>query len=316
MLESLTLDQLKIFVTVAQCGGFAAAGRELGRAQSVISYAISNLEQGLGVELFDRAVKRQIGLTLVGQSLLEDAKRVLAETTRLYDRAAAMSQGLEPQVTLVIDAMFPTPALVALCAEFGQRFEQVKLQLYTEALGAVSARVLESEHAVGVQGPDGLDERRVAAIPLARVELIPVVSATHPLAQLEAPQPLAQLERYTQLILTDRSDYTQDHSQGVLNSPSRQWNIADLGAKRELLLAGLGWGNMPTHMVAQALQDGLLARLYPEPWQQLRWELPLYAITAKAQPIGQAQRWVMERLQTLCAEHVEPLPQEPHDEPS
>ncbi|TIW46256.1 MAG: LysR family transcriptional regulator, partial [Mesorhizobium sp.] len=49
-----TLDQLQILVTVADTGSFSAAGRKLNRAQSVISYAIANLEAQLGLQLFER----------------------------------------------------------------------------------------------------------------------------------------------------------------------------------------------------------------------------------------------------------------------
>ena len=47
-----SLDQLTVFLTVAEAGSFAAAGRRLGRATSAVSYAIVNLEQQLGVQLF------------------------------------------------------------------------------------------------------------------------------------------------------------------------------------------------------------------------------------------------------------------------
>ena len=47
-----SLDQLTVFLTVAEAGSFAAAGRRLGRATSAVSYAIVNLEQQLGMELF------------------------------------------------------------------------------------------------------------------------------------------------------------------------------------------------------------------------------------------------------------------------
>ena len=49
-----SLDQLTVFLTVVETGSFAAAGRRLGRATSAVSYAITNLEQQLGVRLFDR----------------------------------------------------------------------------------------------------------------------------------------------------------------------------------------------------------------------------------------------------------------------
>jgi DNA-binding transcriptional LysR family regulator len=54
-----TLDQLRVFLTVVEVGSFAGAARKLGRATSVISYSIANLETQLGVSLFDRKSTRK-----------------------------------------------------------------------------------------------------------------------------------------------------------------------------------------------------------------------------------------------------------------
>ena len=48
-----TIEQLRAFVTAAEKGSFSAAGRAMGRAQSVVSTHIAMLEDSLGVELFD-----------------------------------------------------------------------------------------------------------------------------------------------------------------------------------------------------------------------------------------------------------------------
>jgi DNA-binding transcriptional LysR family regulator len=58
-----TLDQLRAFLTIVDVGSFAGAARRLGRATSVISYSIANLEVQLGVSLFDRESTRRPPLT-------------------------------------------------------------------------------------------------------------------------------------------------------------------------------------------------------------------------------------------------------------
>lgn len=55
-----TLDQLSIFAAVADCGGFSAAARRLKRSQSVVSYAIANLEDQLQVKLLSHASIRRL----------------------------------------------------------------------------------------------------------------------------------------------------------------------------------------------------------------------------------------------------------------
>ena len=58
MIGNLSLDQLRVLVTIADLGSFSAAGRHLGRVQSAISQAVSTLESVQGVALFDRSGQR------------------------------------------------------------------------------------------------------------------------------------------------------------------------------------------------------------------------------------------------------------------
>src|SRR5687767_4815075 len=76
---SPTVDQLRIFLAVAEEGSFNRAGRKLGRALSVISYGVSTLEAQLGVSLFRREGSRRPQLTDAGRALLVDAKSVIDE---------------------------------------------------------------------------------------------------------------------------------------------------------------------------------------------------------------------------------------------
>jgi DNA-binding transcriptional LysR family regulator len=71
-----TFDQLRIFLAVVDTGSFAAAGRQLGRAVSVISYGVVNLETQLGVMLFEREGSRKPVLTTAGRALLAEARAI------------------------------------------------------------------------------------------------------------------------------------------------------------------------------------------------------------------------------------------------
>ncbi|MDA3921937.1 MAG: LysR family transcriptional regulator [Salinisphaera sp.] len=63
MIGNLTLDQLRVLVTISETGSFSAAGRKLRRAQSAISHAVSSLEAVHGVTLFDRGGHRSASPT-------------------------------------------------------------------------------------------------------------------------------------------------------------------------------------------------------------------------------------------------------------
>ncbi|MBK9012501.1 LysR family transcriptional regulator [Novosphingobium sp.] len=71
-------DDLKAFVTVADCGGFGRAGDLLGIAQSVVSKRVMRLEAMLGGRLIDRAVRTRIALTREGALFLPEARQAIA----------------------------------------------------------------------------------------------------------------------------------------------------------------------------------------------------------------------------------------------
>jgi DNA-binding transcriptional LysR family regulator len=82
VIGNLSLDQLRVLVTIVDAGSFSAAGRKLGRAQSAISQAIATLETLQGVALFDRSGYKP-RLTDVGRVLVDHARLVLASAARL-----------------------------------------------------------------------------------------------------------------------------------------------------------------------------------------------------------------------------------------
>ena len=180
-----TLDQLHVLTAVVEAGSFSAAARRLNRAQSVVSYTISNLEAQLGVALFARAGRRPV-LTEAGRALIADARRVGRLVDEMRARAAALRRGLEAEVGLAVDVMFSTARLVAALEEFAQAFPTVALRLRIEGLGGVARLVLDGVCQLGVSGwmgdvPDALERRAIG-----EVRLIPVAAPTHPAAQQAA----------------------------------------------------------------------------------------------------------------------------------
>jgi len=287
-----TLDQLRIFLAVVEAGSFAGGARRLGRATSVVSYAIANLEAQLGLALFDRAATRKPRLTDAGRAILADSRTIALGLDGLLARARGLIGGLEAEVGLVVDVMLPTRLLVEVLDAFRLAFPTVTLRLYVEALGAVAQRVLDRAAIVGIGGPlarrlDGLEQA-----PIGMVKLIPVAAPTHPLARQSGPLSSAAARTHVQLVLTDRSALTQGQDFSVL--AVQTWRLADLGSKHALLLAGVGWGSMPEGMVREDLAAGRLVRLAIDAWDDALY--PLQSLHRTDTPPGPAARWLVESL--------------------
>lgn len=285
-----SLDQLRVFVAVIDAGGFAHAARQLHRTQSVISYTIANLEEQLNVVLLDRS-KRKPTLTDAGQALLADARAVALKIDAMRARAKALAGGLEAEVSVVVDVMFPTCVLVRILETFQVQFPTVALRLRIEAMGAVSQQVLDGHCHLGVGGWMSANSDAIERLAMGHVRLMPVAAPGHALAQIEGPIPIGLAREHVQLVLSDRSSLTEGQDFGVLGL--RNWRLGDLGSKHALLRAGLGWGNMPEAMVREDLASGRLVHLPLIVDKSANY--PIYLIQRTGTPPGQAGKWLTER---------------------
>ena len=295
MLETFTLDQLRALIAVIEEGSFSAAARKLHRVQSAISTSMANLEHQLGVPLWDRSTK-VARLTDQGQAVVAAARKVCTEVDSLRKLAAGMTVGLEASVSLCVDMLFPLTALVDLCEKFRAEFPSVDLRVDTQTMTGVSARVLDGSATIGVAAPMGVMpglERKV----LTTIQMIPVVAPQHPLAALRGPIPTARLRDSIQLVLSELQG--EGHpDQAVLSS--RTWRVRDLHTKHALTRAGLGWGNLPEHLVREDLRAGRLVAIRVEAWGKDEHKLYLSAVYRGDVTFGPAHRWLLSHLEHLC----------------
>jgi DNA-binding transcriptional LysR family regulator len=261
MLDGVTLDQLRTFIAAVDEGSFSAAGRKLRRAQSVVSQTLANLEAQLGVRLFDRSA-RYPQLTEEGRSLLVDARSVADNIDGFKARARAMREGLEPELSVVVDVMLPMEALTRAATHSRKAYPHTPLRLYVEALGGVIKPVLDRDCSIGVIGSLPLVPDELQSEPLLNVPFVTVVSPSHPLAGTRGVVSASVIARHIQLVLTDRTVLSKGQSFGVLSPLT--WRLADLGAKHAFLKAGLGWGHMPLHTVKADLDSGTLVKIRVE----------------------------------------------------
>jgi DNA-binding transcriptional LysR family regulator len=299
MLDGLSLDQVRTFIAAAETGSFSAAGRRLGRAQSVVSQTIANLEDQLRVALFDRA-GRYPRLTDQGRILLGDARAVAGGIDALKARAKSMAGGVEPELSVVIDVMFPMVVVTHLAASFGQAFPATPLRLYVEALGGVAKTLLDRKASIGVLGSLANTSPELVSERLLGIRMVTVAAPKHPLAGHDGPLGPCDLARHVQLVLTDRTELSAGQEFGVF-SP-RTWRLADLGAKHAFLLAGLGWGSMPALMVERDLAEGTLVEIKLEDVPKDGMILPMSAGYRIDTPPGPAGRWFIDRMKLLSSQ--------------
>jgi len=296
MLDAVSLDQLRVFIAAAEEGSFSAAGRRLRRAQSLVSQAISNLETQLGIQLFDRT-KKTPTLTGAGRALLHEAKGIVGGVDVFKARARAMAQGVEPELSVVLDVVYPMWALTEAVGLFRRNFAGTALRLYVEALGGVVHAVQNGTCSIGVVGtlpeiPDNFQREALCDVPF-----VTVVAPSHALAAMRGAVSSSEISRHVQLVLTDRTTLTEGQNFGILSPLT--WRLADMGAKLAFLRAGFGFGHMPVAMVQDDIASGRLVKIGIQGFPERAQVLAMQAVYRTDAPPGPAGRAFVKHLQQV-----------------
>jgi DNA-binding transcriptional LysR family regulator len=265
MLDIVTINQLRAFIAVCDEGSFSGAARKLGRAQSAISHAITALESAFRVRLFERDT-RKAELSAAGINLLPDARAVIARTEEMKNRASSIVKMGVPQVSVAVDVYFPRARLMNCLRTLQVDFPTIAINLRMTTMQAGENLVVENACSIAVT-ISNVPEVNASAIErhwLCETLMVTVCAPSHPLAACDEPVSIQDFGRHTQLVVTDNQASAEKTQQGVAGK--RHWLINDLGAKLDLLRAGLGWGHMPFDLVSSDLASGLLVEVKRRAW--------------------------------------------------
>lgn len=260
MLDALTLDQLRVFVAVADAGSFRAAASRLTRAQSAISHAVANLEGQLAVTLFDRSGHRP-RLTPEGEALLGDARAAILKVEAMRARAQGLGQGVESRLVVTFDNLFPLADVAAAFRALGDAFPAVELEMRVSPLGGPVVDLLDGNCTVGILTSDDFRNPRIGFDSLGSIRMVPAASADHPLGKAAREGRLSAelLREHHQIVLRDPTPLSAGREFHVL-SPLRCY-VNSQEAKREMILAGTGWGRLPDWSIQRELKAAELVPL-------------------------------------------------------
>ena len=295
--DNLTLDQIRLFINVADEGSFSGAAKRLHRAQSAVSYGIANLESALACQLFDRSGRKPV-LTPTGKSLLHDARQVLATVQQLNARANAVNEGTELEISIAVDVICPANILIELGRSFQSKFPNVDLSIQADVLEGVPALVRDGSCQIGISGPLGVNGVSLERRFLGHIPLIPVAAPTHALSKVPGPISTSNLESEVQIVISQRTGTVKTSNKMVISHSI--WKVADAPTKLELIRAGLGWGNLPASMVKADLERGSLVQLQLEEFGPDPQLATISSITHVGNSLGPAGSWLLDEIATIC----------------
>lgn len=250
------LHSLRVFVAVAETGGFAGASRKLNLSPASVTRAVVDLENHLGVPLFTRTT-RVVRLTDAGASYLEDGRRLLADLDEADSAVAGVHGAPRGRVTLTAPAMFGNLYVAPLVTEYLTRYAE------TQAACLFVDRIVNmDDEAVDVAVRLGeLPDSSLQAVRVGTIRRVLCASPGY-LARRGVPQHPKELAAHTVISATGMT-------------PSARWRFADGGeplvcdlrpalmtttndAAITAAVAGFGIARLMSYQVRELVRDGRL----------------------------------------------------------
>jgi len=253
----LSLEALQIVDAIDRRGSFSAAGKELHRVPSTISYTVGKLEDDLGVQVFERNGPRVV-LTAAGVELLKEGRYLLRAAQDLEHRVRRVASGWETELAVGMDSMFSPCMFMEDINAFYEVAQQTRLRVVKETLSGAWEALLDrrADLLVGVAG-DGPAGGGYVSEPIGKVEFVFAVAPSHPLAAVDGRLDRVHLQQYRAISVSDSARQLAPRTVGLLLGQDTL-TVPDMKTKLQFQLAGTGFGFLPAPCARAAIDAGLL----------------------------------------------------------
>lgn len=263
--NTVTLRQLRAFAAVAERGSFTAASRALNVTPSALSLLVKQLEEGLGVRLFERSTRRT-QLSLAGSEFMPLATKLLDDLARAIDRTRELQQKKRGTVRIACTPLYSAMLMPTLIARYRERYPAIRIYVLDSLNQAALERVASGEADFGI-APQRAAPPDLAQRSLFRDRFTLLCDPEHPLAQRTSVT-WAQVLREPFVSLTP--DFTASlqadlyrHSSGLVLEPAHQ--VSYVTTALGMVRARLGVTAQPSSAEPLAATFGLVSRRLVSP---------------------------------------------------
>lgn len=258
----MELRHLRCFIAVAEELHFARAAERLHIEQSPLSRAIKELEQHLGVQLFERTTRRT-RLTWAGKVFLEEALRIFACIDQAKVSVKAAATGYHGRLRIALSDGIAQPRLSALLAQCREEEREVEIRLSETSLAKQIKGLNSDVFDAGFAQSDEVGEG-ITAEPVWSDSLVVAVPARHPI--LVHPRiPLDEVLRYPLVLChPEACKGFWRQVERVLRTVDAKLIVADrvptLDLMMTLVAAGYGLGFAGEGQIAACRNPDVIAR--------------------------------------------------------
>lgn len=251
----ITLDQWRALIALVEEDGYAAAAERLNKSQSTVSYAIARIQELLAVELFT-IHGRKARITPAGTLLYRRARALVEQAERMEKAAAGLSGGVETQLQLAVEILFPTWKLLQCLERLSASYPHLSVQLHESVLGQTEELLTSGavELAVCSRVPAGY----LGDI-LMQVRFVAAAAPSHPLHRLGRELSADDLREHRHLLVRDPA--SQPVREAAWHGGEQRWTVSHKATSIRAACMGLGYAWYAREMIRGELESGALKAL-------------------------------------------------------
>lgn len=289
----VSLEQWRMFRAVVDHGGFNQAAEVVHKSQSSIHSAVGKIEQSLGVKLF-KVEGRKTQLTEAGHMMLRRANYLLEEAAKLEAVGHTLSEGIESQLRIAVDEIFPQKLLYQVLEKTSAQYPMLNIELIESVLTGAD-ELLENAKVDLAISP--FPRANSFSEQLCQFELVAVAHPQHALHGIERQLQLEDLKSHRQIVIRD-SAINQSKDAGWLGANQR-WTVSHIRTSADMLCNGLGFAWLPRHIADEHIENDQLKPLDLAHGGSRM--VPLYLVFTDADRLGPAARTFIGELRQLTS---------------
>lgn len=248
----VSLRQWKLLHAVNDYGGYAAAADSLHMSRSAVSYGIKNLQDQLGVVLFEVQGRKAI-LTEAGKILLAQSRKLMSDALAIEDLAGQLNDGAEKTIELIIDTGFPSHIVLETIARFAKEQPEVRIDLRETRLDPIQPVTDGGHSPILISRHAGAGYAREL---LLHIDHVLIAHCEHPLCALQRELTLEDLARFTVAFFPKNINYSALPLMASTAKSAWTFDTADSAVKA--LLQGLCYCFAPRYSVHRWIEEGVL----------------------------------------------------------
>lgn len=290
-LHKVSLENLRVLDAIERHGSFAAAAQELCVVTSAITHVVRNLEDNLGLTVFDRS-GRSARFTREGRMLLDKGRHLLARAAEFDQEVQLLATGWEPSLVLSVDQVIRMPQMVPLFDAFFAEAPQTSLVVKREAAAGSWDALLSGRADLVVGAPaHGPAGGGYESAPLYKMKFVLAAAPGHALAARTDTISNSEIAEHRAVVIGDTTRSLPHLPYGLLDN-RLVLSLPDTDAKLHAILQGIGCGFLPERLAAPYVKSRRLVLLrvetpHPPSQSTLAW---------RAGENGRALRWWIDTL--------------------